>query len=278
MMSHQERWYCRIEGESYGPLTLVQMLHYIILKRVGEEDEVSNDAEKWQPLKQVNRLNPQSVMGLKGIFTEEEMDYLQNTQAWSEKNLIDSSDEDPIADEYSELRRRRAKRKNPLVGYLVVVALIVLVIGIPFMLPKGEIQIVTDCTTPAAPNVNWSNCAFENAIFSNSDLHNAILRNIFMRGVNLQASNLSNADIAYANLSLSNLKGTRFDGADLRGVNLRKADLRRASLVGADLSFADLTGANLSGTNLEGANLASTIWTDGKTCRQESVGRCIKNF
>ncbi|MCW8827242.1 MAG: pentapeptide repeat-containing protein [Gammaproteobacteria bacterium] len=54
--------------------------------------------------------------------------------------------------------------------------------------------------------------------------------------------------------------------------------MRRASLVGADLSFADLTGANLSGADLDGAKLANTIWTDGKTCKQTSVGRCIKNF
>jgi hypothetical protein len=277
-MSNQESWYCRAQGEIFGPLTLVQMLHYIILKKVGADDEVSNDAQSWQPLKLVKSLNPQAVMGLKVLLSDEEMAYLESTQAWSAKNIVTTVEEDRADEEYSEIRRRRAQRKNPLVGYLVVVALIALVVGITFIVPKGAIQIVADCSSAPVPMVNWSNCSFEKAVFSNRDLNNAKLRNIFMSGVNLQASNLSQADIAYGNLSLANLKGARFDGADMRGTNLRKADLRRASLLGADLSFADLTGANLTGADLEGANFSSTIWTDGKICAQDSIGSCSKNF
>ncbi|MDH3354404.1 MAG: pentapeptide repeat-containing protein [Chromatiales bacterium] len=275
-MSSQELWYCRVQEESYGPLTLVQMLHYIILNRVGDDDEVSNDEENWQPLKQVNMLNPKSVMGLKGILSDEDKSYLEATLAWREKNITESSEEDPIVDEYIALRRRRAKRKNPVVGYVILFLLIVVVGGGAFLIPKNEIQIAIDCKSPAAPNVNWTNCSFEGAILDNKDLQGAKLRNIKLRGAQLLATNLSKADIAYGDLSLTKLRAVRFDGADLRGANLRKSDLRRASFVGADLSAADLRGANLTGANLEGVKLGKALWTDGGTCQVGSVGRCIQ--
>ncbi|MCW8827113.1 MAG: pentapeptide repeat-containing protein, partial [Gammaproteobacteria bacterium] len=253
-MNHSELWYCRTRDDSFGPLSLAQTLHYIILKRIKDDDEVSNDGENWQPLKQAKMLNPQTVLGLKGVLSDEEVEYLESTLAWSNKNLVEA-DESDSADHFSEVRRRGASKSNPLIGYSIVAILIVLVLGVALMIPKSEIEIVPDCKSAPLPAINWSNCRFERANFSNSDLQGAKLRNSFMGGANLQASNLSKADIAYANLSLSNLKGTRFDEADLRGANLRKADMRRASLVGADLSFADLTGANLSGADLDGVKL-----------------------
>lgn len=277
-MSNPESWYCRIDGETFGPLSLSQILHYIIIKRIGEDDEVSNDGTNWQPLKQAKMLDPKAVMGLKGVLNEQELAYLEASQAWSNEHLNDAEDDSESDDQFSRLRRRGVSSRNPIVGYIVVIVLIAVVVAASLMVPKSDIEIVPDCTTAPAPEINWSNCRFEKAIFSNSDLQAATLRNAFMAGANLQASNLSNADIAYANLSLTNLKGTRFDGADLRGTNLRRADLRRASLVGADLSFGDMTGANLTGANLEGTVFSNTIWIDGKTCKQGSVGRCIRNF
>lgn len=277
-MSNSESWFCRIDGEAFGPLSLTQILHYIILQRVGEDDEVSNDGTNWQPLKQAKMLDPKAVMGLKGVLSEQDLAYLEASQAWRDEHLSVATEDDESDDQFSRLRRRGVSKRNPVIGYVVIIALIAVVVAASLMVPRSDIEIVPDCTTAPAPEINWSNCRFEKAIFSNRDLQAATLRNAFMAGSNLQASNLSNADIAYANLSLTNLKGTRFDGADLRGVNLRRADLRRASLVGADLSFADMTGANLTGANLEGTVLSNTIWTDGKICKQGSVGRCIRNF
>lgn len=277
-MNRSESWYCRIGGESFGPLSLAQILHYIILKKVGQNDEVGNDGVNWQPLHQAKMLNPQSVLGLKGLLSEQERAYLEATLSWSERYHSDAKEGDEPVDKFSEVRRRGVSRPNPLIGYLVIAILIVLVLGFSLMVPKGDIAILPDCTSAPLPAINWSNCRFEKAIFSNSDLQGATLRNAVMAGANLQASNLSNADIAYANLSQTNLKGARLDGADLRGANLRQADLRRASLVEADLSFSDLTEANLAGANLEGANLSNVIWIDGKTCKQGSIGRCIRNF
>ena len=278
MMSKSESWYCRIDGERFGPLSLTQILHYIILKKIGQDDEVGNDGVNWQPLKQAKMLNPQSVLGLEGLLSDQDRAYLEATLSWNECHQVDVEESEVPVDKFSEVRRRGVSRTNPVIGYLVIAILIVLVVAVSLIVPKSDIEILPNCKSTPAPNINWSNCRFEKAIFSNSDLQGATLRNVFMAGANLQASNLSNADIAYANLSQTNLKGARMDGADLRGANLRKADIRRASLVGADLSFSDLTEANLAGANLEGANLSNVIWIDGKTCKQGSVGRCIKNF
>lgn len=277
-MNKSESWYCRIDGESFGPLSLAQILHYIILKKIDQDDEVGNDGVTWQPLKQAKMLDPQSVLRLEGLISDQERTYLEATLSWSELYQAEAEEIDETVDKFSEVRRRAVSKSNPLIGYFVIAALIVLVVGASLIIPKSDIEIVPNCTSAPAANINWSNCRFEKAIFSNSDLQGATLRNAFMAGANLQASNLSNADMAYTNLNQTNLKGARMDGADLRGANLRQADLRRASLIEADLSFSDLTEANLAGANLEGANLSNVIWIDGKICKQGSVGRCIKNF
>src|SRR5208283_3216233 len=61
---------------------------------------------------------------------------------------------------------------------------------------------------------------------------------------------------------------------DLSGANLQGANLK-----GVNLSWTNMTGANLYGANLTGANLyeavlSGSIWTDGITCKQGSVGQC----
>ena len=277
-MDRSESWYCRICGVTFGPLSLSQILHYIILKKVGEDDEVSNDGVSWQPLRRVKMLNPKSVLGLKGVLNDQQREYLEATLAWSDKYQADAVESGESVDRFSEVRRRGVSSANPATGYFVVILLIAAIIGVSLMIPKGNIEVVPDCTSVPAPAINWTNCRFEKAIFSNSDLQGATLRNVVMAGANLQASNLSNSDIAYADLNQTNLKGARMDGADLRGADLRQADLRRASLIKADLSFADMTGANLNGADLEGTNFSNTIWIDGKTCNQGSIGHCIKSF
>jgi hypothetical protein len=85
-------------------------------------------------------------------------------------------------------------------------------------------------------------------------------------------------------LSGADLSGRSLSGANLNGANLASADLAGAKLQGADLTGADMTLANLAGTNLAkakmnkanlaGANLAGAVWTNGKKCKERSVGIC----
>ncbi len=58
--------------------------------------------------------------------------------------------------------------------------------------------------------------------------------------------------------------------ANLRGVNLRASNLTRAKLMSASLFGADLRDAILEGADFSGAQ-----WTNGKICKEGSVGTCI---
>ena len=42
----------------------------------------------------------------------------------------------------------------------------------------------------------------------------------------------------------------------------------------SNLIEADFTSANITGANFEGANLNNSIWTNGKICELESIGKC----
>ena len=86
----------------------------------------------------------------------------------------------------------------------------------------------------------------------------------------MYSANIS-GDEDLADLSGANLTGANLNGARLNGANLQGADLSGANLTIADLWEANLSGANLSGANLAKAALSRAIWTDGRTCAEDSV-------
>jgi len=86
--------------------------------------------------------------------------------------------------------------------------------------------------------------------------------------------NLQNAKLEKANLQGINLSGANLSGADLEEANLQNADLTCANLQHADLEEANLKGAKINGAKFRGAKLEYTVWTDGRTCGEDSVGSC----
>ncbi len=76
------------------------------------------------------------------------------------------------------------------------------------------------------------------------------------------------------NLRGANLSGRDLSGYNLTGAQLIQADLRGANLTGANLKGANLGDANLHGANLTGADFTGARWTDGFTCRADSIGKC----
>ena len=72
------------------------------------------------------------------------------------------------------------------------------------------------------------------------------------------------------------LNGPECVGCDLVGSDLQWQDLSNKDLSGANLSLANLKGANLNGTILSGANLTRATWVDGFTCRDGSIGYCLR--
>ncbi len=86
--------------------------------------------------------------------------------------------------------------------------------------------------------------------------------------------NLQEADLAVEDLSGASLNGADLRWADLSITDLSKADLRSADLREANLAGANLRGADLDRAQLDGANLSGATWTNGRVCRNPSIGAC----
>lgn len=77
----------------------------------------------------------------------------------------------------------------------------------------------------------------------------------------------------------ADLRGLNLNGANLEGANLLESNLEGASLTGANLEDASCEKANLlkarlDGVKLDGANLDGATWSDGRVCKEGSVGVC----
>jgi uncharacterized protein YjbI with pentapeptide repeats len=90
----------------------------------------------------------------------------------------------------------------------------------------------------------------------------------------LTNAKLGGLDLSYADLSSANLTGADLSNSTFYSANLSKANLTGTNLAGANLYDANLTGAVLTRTNLGKANLYKAVWTNGKPCKQGSVGEC----
>lgn len=109
------------------------------------------------------------------------------------------------------------------------------------------------------------------------DLAGAPLTGLDISGGRLSGTKLSGANLSKANLSGANVRNANLHGAQLVGANLSNGDLSGASLAHAKLTGADLSEAKLSGTDLSEANLSGAYWTDGKKCKEGSIGECKKD-
>jgi hypothetical protein len=277
-----EKWLLRLRGEVRGPFPTVQIARYLLLQRLGPEDEISRDATHWYPIKEVAEVDPQKRLATPSL-EEGERQQLLATQRWiAEHPELFTYPSQTRGVEY-ELALEDALLRNRLhlpsvnrkLGISVALILSITVVTSAFLIPKGGEGGAAQCDQPPASGVNWDNCRLQGSQFGNSDLRHARLRNADLSGSVLRAANLSQSDIAYTNLSLANLRGANLQGADMTGANLRNADLRSASLKGVNLSYADLSGADLSGADVEGARFDYAILNDEYTCMPKSLGRCI---
>ncbi len=131
----------------------------------------------------------------------------------------------------------------------------------------------------------------DNVFFNSIDLFDinlsdANLRNTTLWKANLELANLERANLEDADLVNANLKGANLEGANLKKANLlsadlefadlRASDLKYAYLVDANLEMVDLEKADITLANLKGANLEGATWTNGKICKEGSIGKCIQ--
>jgi hypothetical protein len=290
-------WYIRFTKGVKGPYPAGLISRYILLGRVKDSDEVSRDGKEWLAVKDVPELIPKILKGdMNDPMVKER---LEAARRWADERSLDRRAAEAGLTSAPEDRRgddRRGPEHQPVIGHrlrrasreqepsaasrglwmLLTIAGMAAVIAAAFILsykPPAP-QLGTDCRSPAAPNVNWSNCVLDGARLEGRDLSGAKLYSASLTGANLRHGKLRGSDLSYAALSIADLQGADLRGAMLIGAKLRQARLNNADLEGADLSYADLTGADLSGANLNTAKLGNAIWIDGTRCIPQSVGAC----
>lgn len=294
--SPNTRWFIRRDSRVKGPFPAAQVTRYVLLGRLRETDELSQDQISWRPLSQLPELVPRvAAEGAdEGTLArlrrrEDERSGLDRragegpVPAGRAERRARRDRRTPEAPEAVARRARRTRLLEASLGRLesyrlrwvgtVVALLVILTLGLWHVPPP--VQDAPRCDAPPAPAVNWDNCRLEDLTVRRADLSGARVRNAKLRQANLLGAKLVGADLAYTDLVKANLSYADLSGANLKGTNLLGADLAYANLRNADLSFADLTTAVLGGAELSGAQLDNAVWIDGRICQRGSIGRCV---
>lgn len=262
-------WYIRRGNNIQGPFPEALVCRFIVLGRVCQLDEVSQDGHYWHKADDV----PELARGVQNLLNAPEQD--DSVPEWSEERakavlrwLDDRKSPDPRAWEdgkaitpASEKRKGSERRQNPetveqhvyrewrgefeswlrrqrqrygTVAIAVTLTLLGMILFGSFYQPVNPIKVglrfqKSDCDALPSRGVIWSACIKDDALLV---------------------------------------------GVDLRGAELIGTRLRHANLSHADLSRANLTQADLTGADLQGTRLGEAVWIDGRICAADSIGRC----
>lgn len=288
-------WYTRRGRRICGPYPAGQVQRYVLLGRITDIDELSQDCEHWQFLRDLPELVP-DVM--KDVQTPEDYQRLVLARAREDERQsverrgegdgrhgIDRrwrgerrQPEDPVLVARRE-RRARAQssteagnRRGPLALAGIVVAALAAVLA--WQAPRQAMP-TADCQAAPTSGVSWEGCRLPGLEAEGVNLAGTRARSADLTGAQLAHSRWPEADLAYARLNLADLRQADLSRVQLQGASMRFADLRGARLLAADLSYADLSGARIDQADLSNARLDRAIWTDGSVCADGSVGACI---
>lgn len=298
-MPNKQLWFTRRGNEVRGPFPAQQISRFILLGRIQETDELSNDQIHWQPVSAIPVLVPEEMKA--DLSDPDAKQRLMIARMREDERRAGDRRDRQEADKPPQERRRRGSDRRadeedlmvrhrevksaiadaahaPKQNYFLrgVVALLLIggiIAGAWYYQPWQE-QDSADCSAAPQPWVNWSNCLMEGVRLAATDLRGSRLRNANLGGADLRGSQLTGADMAYTSLVGAQLNGAQMEQAALVGANLRSAKLIGTDLTGANLAYAvlqaaNLTNADLSNTDLtnadmQGAVLSSTILTGAK--------------
>lgn len=262
-------WYLKQHDKVRGPFPESLICRFIILGRIGEQDEVSLDGNSWRLADEV----PELATGVRNLlqmsnqpkemdpeWTEERakavlrwLDDRKSPDPRADQSAIGASDHDKrsgqerrqaseTVDQYAyrawrgefDAWLRQQRQRYGYVWLFIGVALVTATLFTLFYQPVNPIKVglrmrPSDCAAAATKKVNWSGCSKNDTLLVGADLYGAELV-----GTNFKGTNLSHADLRYANL----------------------------------------TQAHLEGADLTGAQLGEAVWTDGSICAAGSVGEC----
>lgn len=291
-------WYIRNEKGVKGPFTIGMVQRFVLIGRLKQDDEVSQDKEQWLAVKDVNDIIPEEMRDMHSEDDEQRLliAQLREDDRSSERRNAELSEfqgrrrpnERRQVEDFNTRIHRDIKNKT-ITNYLADKKLLVpttlsillfvglIILGLFIYIESGK-QVVQspDCNSYPAPGVNWNHCQMEGVQLPGKQLQGAHFNNANLTAANMSGVNLAKADLAYANLSLSILRDANLQGATMKGTNLRSADLRNAKFIAVDLSYADLRNAKVDGAVFTDAILYKTIWIDGSQCLSEARGGCIE--
>ena len=286
-------WYVRRKQAVRGPYPQGQIVREVLLGRIRADDELSQDREHWQPLSALPQLQPEKVyqtetpegqrrLAMAKLHEDERAHDRRGARKSSgqERRGSDRRKKEP---ETVVRHRQRVQRwtdtksapgMNRGIAYAVLagiaLALVIYFVGYRPAPATSE----RDCNAAPAPGVVWSGCLLSGKLLSDARLQNAHIDNAQLRRTFLQGANLTGADLRYTDFEGALLQQAVLREANLTGAVLRGASLNKADLRGADLRFANLVNATLTGALLADARLDKAIWTNGRICAANSIGRC----
>jgi uncharacterized protein YjbI with pentapeptide repeats len=131
-----------------------------------------------------------------------------------------------------------------------------------------------DCSSMAAPSIDWTECDKRSLILRGMDLGAAVLVDTDLSSTDLRGVNLAGANLEKATLVRASLAGAKADKANfarveayrtnLSGLSAKGSSFASAELQRADFTGADLTGADFQKAELGRANFASALLTGSR--------------
>lgn len=287
-------WYVRRAGAVRGPYPPGQVSREILLGRIRDGDELSQDRTRWKPLAELPQLHPPV---LRHGETPEGRQHLLLARLRVDERLHDRRGagfapeganrrhgDRRNVESFDVVAQRESvaspgggaptEERNLLLPVAVTLIAILMLAMYFFWYQPAPSGASPNCQAPPKPGINWTGCALSGRNLQGASLGGAQLDNSVLANANLRDANLASADLSYARLDAADVRGANLQSASLKGATLRGTNLTNADLRDSDMTYADLQGANLSSAQLQGARLDRAIWSDGRECATGSVGEC----
>ncbi len=281
-------WYTRRGKEIRGPFPVGMITRYILLGRILDTDELSNNQTEWRTVAELPEVAPSEFqldlslpehkekLRIAKLREDERQpndrrNHYESTLGKENAEFLSRSGSERREKEtYTTLRRRKAKsdflhllkdsNENYVPRILLVIGVLGFIIWSSIAISPGHKVLINDCGQAPAPYVNWSNCSMEGISLQNIDLGGAKLLNTKMSGAKFLNVILTGAKLSYVDLSSASFTDSDLQDAMLMGANLRSAMLNNINMNNSDLSYAILQGADLRNVSFQNANLRHVVF------------------
>jgi hypothetical protein len=287
-------WYVRRAGTVRGPYPPGQVSREILLGRVRDGDELSQDRRHWKPLAELPQLHPPVLrhgetpegrqhLLLARLREDERLRDRRgagfapqgaNRRHGDRRNVESFDVMAPREGAASPVGETPAEERNLLLPVAVILTVVLMLAMYFFWYRPAPSGVSPNCQAAPKPGIDWRGCALSGRDLQRASLSGAQLDNSMLANANLRDADLAGADLSYANLDAANAHSATLRTASLKGATLRGANLANADLRDTDMTYADLHGADLNGARLQGARLDRAIWSNGRMCATKSFGEC----